>query len=271
MVPGQERFAICLVAPTVVLLARGAALAWDAASPRWRVVLAAATLAGWPLLADFHAHYFRFIERTWRPVAPRVPHRGRRTEASRPAIHPGKTGGQGTVPIFAGTVAAMVGENGTVPFIARDVDRLLAVVESLADPLLGIARSRRSRAGARRNRLVRTTIAGRWPKGGCGSSSSAARKSCSRRNRNWPPQADPLVFPRLRPPAAPLRAPCRRRVTSAHSLQSLQWGRHYNRYGGADIPVCLRFLRADRNVCPTRPISRPTRPDSPAPFTRFSS
>ena len=27
------------------------------------VVLAAATLAGWPLVADFHAHYFRFIER----------------------------------------------------------------------------------------------------------------------------------------------------------------------------------------------------------------
>jgi hypothetical protein len=64
LVPGQERFALCLVAPTIVLLARGAALAWDAAGPRWRVVLVVATLAGWPLLADFHAHYFRFIERT---------------------------------------------------------------------------------------------------------------------------------------------------------------------------------------------------------------
>ena len=48
----------------MLLLARGAALAWEAASTRWRVVLAAATLAGWPLLADFHAHYFRFIEQT---------------------------------------------------------------------------------------------------------------------------------------------------------------------------------------------------------------
>jgi hypothetical protein len=64
MTPGQERFAICLIAPTVLLLARGAALLWEAAGPRWRVALAVATLAGWPLLADFHAHYFRFIEQT---------------------------------------------------------------------------------------------------------------------------------------------------------------------------------------------------------------
>ncbi len=64
MAPGQERFALCLIAPTVLLAARGATTAWQAASPGWRVVLAAATLAGWPLLADFHAHYFRFIEQT---------------------------------------------------------------------------------------------------------------------------------------------------------------------------------------------------------------
>ena len=64
MAPGQERFAICLVGPTALLLARGAALAWDAASSRWRVVLAAATLAGWLVLADFQVHYFRFIEQT---------------------------------------------------------------------------------------------------------------------------------------------------------------------------------------------------------------
>jgi hypothetical protein len=63
-VTGYERFAICLIGPTVLLLARGAALAWEAASPRWRVALAVATLAGWALLADFDAHYFRFIERT---------------------------------------------------------------------------------------------------------------------------------------------------------------------------------------------------------------
>ncbi len=64
MAPGQERFAICLIGPAVLLLARGATLAWEAASTRWRIVLAAATLAGWPLLADFHAHYFQFIEQT---------------------------------------------------------------------------------------------------------------------------------------------------------------------------------------------------------------
>ncbi|MBU4271329.1 MAG: hypothetical protein KKA28_05650 [Planctomycetes bacterium] len=64
MVPGQERFAVCLIAPTVLLVARGGALAWQMASPRWRIVLAAATLAGWPLLADYYVHYFRFIEQT---------------------------------------------------------------------------------------------------------------------------------------------------------------------------------------------------------------
>ena len=105
MAPGQERFAICLVAPTVILLARGAALAWEAASPRWRVVLAAATLAGWPLLADFHAHYFRFIERTGGQS-----HFTFRTAAVEPkqaALQSilAESDGQGTVPIFAGTVA----------------------------------------------------------------------------------------------------------------------------------------------------------------------
>jgi len=64
MAPGQERFAICLIGPTVLLGARGASLAWEAASLRGRVLLAAATLAGWAVLADFHAHYFCFIERT---------------------------------------------------------------------------------------------------------------------------------------------------------------------------------------------------------------
>ena len=64
MQPGEERFAICLIGPGVLLLSRGATLAWEAASTRWRVVLAVATLAGWPMLADFHTHYFRFIERT---------------------------------------------------------------------------------------------------------------------------------------------------------------------------------------------------------------
>jgi hypothetical protein len=64
MAPGQERFAICLIGPTVLLGSRGAALAWEAASPRWRVALATATLAGWLVLADFEVHYFRSIEQT---------------------------------------------------------------------------------------------------------------------------------------------------------------------------------------------------------------
>ena len=43
---------------------RGVAIAWEAASQRGRVALAAAALLGWPLLADFHAHYFRFVEQS---------------------------------------------------------------------------------------------------------------------------------------------------------------------------------------------------------------
>ena len=64
LTPGQERFAVCLIAPTVLLVARGGALAWKAAAPKWRLALAVAALAGWPLLADFYVHYFRFIEQT---------------------------------------------------------------------------------------------------------------------------------------------------------------------------------------------------------------
>ncbi len=64
LLPGQERFAVCLIGPTVLLVARGGALAWKAAAPKWRLALAFAALAGWPLLADFYVHYFRFIEQT---------------------------------------------------------------------------------------------------------------------------------------------------------------------------------------------------------------
>lgn len=64
MSPNWERFAIGLIGPAVLLLSRGAALVYEAAWPRWRPLLAAATLLGWPLLADFHAQYFRFIEQT---------------------------------------------------------------------------------------------------------------------------------------------------------------------------------------------------------------
>jgi hypothetical protein len=64
MMPGDERYALCLIVPTVLLLSRGATLAFDAASPRWRTVLAMGSLGGWLVLADFSEHYFRFMERT---------------------------------------------------------------------------------------------------------------------------------------------------------------------------------------------------------------
>lgn len=64
LAPGWERFAVCLVGPTIVLLGRGAALCFEASSGKWRLVLAAASLSGWLALADFHAHYFAFIQTT---------------------------------------------------------------------------------------------------------------------------------------------------------------------------------------------------------------
>ena len=65
MIPGWERFALCLIAPAVVLTARGAALCFEASSGRRRlVVAAAASLAGWLLVADYRQHYFAFIEQT---------------------------------------------------------------------------------------------------------------------------------------------------------------------------------------------------------------
>jgi len=62
--PGWERWAMCLVGPAVVLAARGGALCLDASSRRRRLALAAASLAGWLVLADYQQHYFAFIERT---------------------------------------------------------------------------------------------------------------------------------------------------------------------------------------------------------------
>jgi hypothetical protein len=62
--PGYERMAICLVAPTVLVLARGTRRFVADAPRRSAAVLFAASLLGWLLLADFQAHYFRFIERT---------------------------------------------------------------------------------------------------------------------------------------------------------------------------------------------------------------
>jgi len=64
MAPGEERFTICLIGPAVLLASRGAALGYEAAAPRWRLALAVGALSGWLVLADFHEHYFRFIQRT---------------------------------------------------------------------------------------------------------------------------------------------------------------------------------------------------------------
>jgi len=64
MLPGWERYALCLVAPTTLLLARGAVLAYRAGSPRGQWALAAGSLLGWVLLADFEVHYFRFLRET---------------------------------------------------------------------------------------------------------------------------------------------------------------------------------------------------------------
>jgi len=64
MLPGWERYALCLVAPTTLLLARGAVLAFRAAAPRGEWVLAAAPLLGLAFLADFQVHYFEFFRET---------------------------------------------------------------------------------------------------------------------------------------------------------------------------------------------------------------
>jgi hypothetical protein len=62
--PGYERMAICLVAPTVLVLARAARRFAGLGPLRCGGVLIAASLLGWVLLADYQVHYFRFIERT---------------------------------------------------------------------------------------------------------------------------------------------------------------------------------------------------------------
>ena len=64
LIPGQERFAICLIAPTVILLSRAATLVMERKTWPARVAILTALLAGWAMLADFHTHYFRFIEQT---------------------------------------------------------------------------------------------------------------------------------------------------------------------------------------------------------------
>jgi hypothetical protein len=64
LMPGWERWAICLVGPTVVLAARGLTLCSQVRKPNGQWVLAAASLIGWLVLADYQVHYFDFIRRT---------------------------------------------------------------------------------------------------------------------------------------------------------------------------------------------------------------
>ncbi len=64
MAPGQERYAICLIAPAVILAARGAALWWSDAGRLRTPAIALALAAAWFVAADFHRHYFGFIEQT---------------------------------------------------------------------------------------------------------------------------------------------------------------------------------------------------------------
>lgn len=65
LIPGWQRYAMCLVVPTTLLVSRGLALGFAACSPRWRLAFVGVALpAAWLVLADYHAHYFRFIERT---------------------------------------------------------------------------------------------------------------------------------------------------------------------------------------------------------------
>ncbi len=64
MAPDYERFAICLIAPTVLILSRALSLACSLSARASRMILLAAALAGWFMLADFYEHYFCFIEKT---------------------------------------------------------------------------------------------------------------------------------------------------------------------------------------------------------------
>ncbi len=65
MLPGWERYAMCLIAPTTLVLARGAVLACRSTSRQGSLVLASvAVLGGWFLVADFERHYFRSFRET---------------------------------------------------------------------------------------------------------------------------------------------------------------------------------------------------------------
>ena len=64
MIPDQARYAICLIAPAVLLVVRGAIVWSERSRAANAVVLAAGLTLGWFMLADCRQHYFRFIEET---------------------------------------------------------------------------------------------------------------------------------------------------------------------------------------------------------------
>ena len=59
-----RRYAICLIAPAVLLAARAAAVWWAGAGRMKMPAAVLACLLAWLILADFQQHYFAFIERT---------------------------------------------------------------------------------------------------------------------------------------------------------------------------------------------------------------
>ena len=84
-------------------------------------------MAGWPLLADFHAQYFRFIEQTGGQS-----HLTFRTAAAKPK--------QAALQYILEEAEAGDSSEGESARRKADVDRLFRVVEPLADPLSGDAR-----------------------------------------------------------------------------------------------------------------------------------
>ncbi|MEE8451687.1 MAG: glycosyltransferase family 39 protein [Thermoguttaceae bacterium] len=64
MVPGVERNSLCLLAPTVILAARGASRFRAVSPAAWGSFLVIASLGGWFVLADFREHYFNEFEQT---------------------------------------------------------------------------------------------------------------------------------------------------------------------------------------------------------------
>jgi hypothetical protein len=63
--PHFERYAMCLVAPSALVIARGATWWLECRGVRGRIVTVACCAAvAWSLLASFYGNYFRFIECT---------------------------------------------------------------------------------------------------------------------------------------------------------------------------------------------------------------